>query len=96
MTTMPRHQGTIFSLVKLLAMRRSIFSDVRNLNNRKHVQDCYDQVRRVLLEYCVNCYPNIPVSPRDSHGVKISAEIMAIFDSILSYLGKTDGICTYI
>jgi len=34
--------------------------DVRSLNNRKHVQDCFDQVRRVLLEYCVNCYPNIP------------------------------------
>ena len=40
-----------------------LLSDVRSLNNRKHVQDCFDQVRRVLLEYCVNCYPNIPVSP---------------------------------
>jgi len=34
--------------------------EVRNLNNRKHVQECYDQVRRVLLEYCINCYPNVP------------------------------------
>jgi hypothetical protein len=40
----------------------SVFSEVRNLNNRKHVQECYDQVRRVLLEYCINCYPNVPVS----------------------------------
>ena len=37
-------------------------SDVKNLNNRSHVQECSEQVHRILLEYCVNCYPNVPVS----------------------------------
>jgi len=35
-------------------------SDVRNLNNRAHVQECNEQVHQVLLEYCHNCYPTIP------------------------------------
>jgi nuclear receptor subfamily 5 group A protein 3 len=35
-------------------------SDVRNLNNRAHVQECNEQVHQVLLEYCHNCYPSIP------------------------------------
>jgi len=34
--------------------------EVRNLNNRQHVQECSEQVHQILLEYCQNCYPNIP------------------------------------
>nr|QPK40162.1 FTZ-F1 nuclear hormone receptor beta isoform [Lepeophtheirus salmonis] len=34
--------------------------EVRNLNNRTHVQECHEQVHRILLEYCVNCYPSVP------------------------------------
>jgi nuclear receptor subfamily 5 group A protein 3 len=34
--------------------------EVKNLNNRSHVQECSEQVHRILLEYCVNCYPNVP------------------------------------
>lgn len=40
-------------------------SDVKNLNNRGHVQECNEQVHRILLEYCINCYPNVPVSVED-------------------------------
>jgi len=42
-----------------------LFADVRNLSNRRHVQECYEQVHQILLDYCVNCYPNVPVSQRD-------------------------------
>jgi len=34
--------------------------EVKNLNNRAHVQECNEQVHRILMEYCHNCYPNIP------------------------------------
>merc|ERR1712223_874825 len=34
--------------------------DVRTLRNRSHVQECHDQVRRTLHEYCINCYPSVP------------------------------------
>lgn len=34
--------------------------DVRSLNNRGHVQECHDQVRRILHEYCINCYQSVP------------------------------------
>jgi len=34
--------------------------DVRTLRNRSHVQDCHDQVRRTLHEYCINCYQSVP------------------------------------
>ena len=37
------------------------FSDVRNLNNRSHVQESSEQVHQILMEYCHNCYPNVPV-----------------------------------
>lgn len=34
--------------------------EVRNLNNRQHVQTCSEQVHQILMEYCHNCYPNVP------------------------------------
>ena len=40
----------------------SLFSDVRTLRNRSHVQECHEQVKRTLQEYCFNCYPSVPVS----------------------------------
>ncbi|XP_054273941.1 nuclear hormone receptor FTZ-F1 isoform X2 [Macrosteles quadrilineatus] len=33
--------------------------DVRGLMNRKHVQEGHEQVQQALLEYCVQCYPQI-------------------------------------
>jgi len=35
-------------------------ADVRNLNNRSHVQESSEQVHQILMEYCHNCYPNTP------------------------------------
>lgn len=35
-------------------------SDVRNLNNRGHVEESKDHVHQVLAEYAQNCYANIP------------------------------------
>jgi len=35
-------------------------AEVRNLNNRAHVQECSEQVHQILMEYCHNCYPNVP------------------------------------
>merc|ERR1719210_1080930 len=35
-------------------------AEVRNLNNRAHVQESSEQVHQILLEYCHNCYPNVP------------------------------------
>ena len=37
-------------------------AEVRNLTNVKHVQDSSEQVHSILMEYCHNCYPNVPVS----------------------------------
>jgi len=37
-------------------------AEVRNLNNRAHVQECSEQVHQILMEYCHSCYPNVPVS----------------------------------
>merc|ERR1712203_617924 len=34
--------------------------DVRTLRNRSHVQECHEQVKRTLQEYCFNCYPSVP------------------------------------
>nr|AID52855.1 fushi-tarazu transcription factor 1 [Tigriopus japonicus] len=34
--------------------------DVRSLSNRSHVQECNEQVNQILLDYCVNCYANVP------------------------------------
>jgi nuclear receptor subfamily 5 group A protein 3 len=34
--------------------------EVRTLRNRSHVQECSDQVRRTLHEYCINCYQSVP------------------------------------
>lgn len=34
--------------------------EVRTLRNRSHVQECHDQVRRTLHEYCINCYQSVP------------------------------------
>ena len=40
----------------------ALFSgEVRNLNNRAHIQESSDQVHQILMEYCHNCYPNVPV-----------------------------------
>ncbi|XP_069701113.1 nuclear hormone receptor FTZ-F1 isoform X2 [Periplaneta americana] len=33
--------------------------DVRGIMNRRHVQEGYDQVQQALLDYTVNCYPQI-------------------------------------
>lgn len=35
-------------------------AEVRNLTNVKHVQDSSEQVHSILMEYCHNCYPNVP------------------------------------
>lgn len=35
-------------------------AEVRNLNNRSHVQECSEQVHQILMEYCHSCYPNVP------------------------------------
>lgn len=35
-------------------------AEVRNLNNRSHVQESSEQVHQILMEYCHNCYPNVP------------------------------------
>jgi len=35
-------------------------AEVRNLNNRAHVQESSEQVHQILLEYCHNCYANVP------------------------------------
>lgn len=35
-------------------------AEVRNLNNRAHVQECSEQVHQILMEYCHSCYPNVP------------------------------------
>jgi len=35
-------------------------AEVRNLNNRSHVVECSEQVHQILMEYCHNCYPNVP------------------------------------
>ena len=52
---------------KLSLIFLSFFSaEVRNLNNRAHVQESSEQVHQILLEYCHNCYPNVPVSGPDS------------------------------
>merc|ERR1711936_553576 len=34
--------------------------EVRTLRNRSHVQECHEQVRRTLHEYCINCYQSVP------------------------------------
>ena len=52
-----------FCYFKSILMQSGFFSDVRTLRNRGHVQDCHDQVRRTLHEYCINCYQSVPVSP---------------------------------
>ena len=36
-------------------------AEVRNLNNRAHIQESSEQVHQILMEYCHNCYPNVPV-----------------------------------
>jgi len=35
-------------------------SDVPNEDNRQHVLECSKQMHQILMEYCQNCYPNIP------------------------------------
>ena len=40
----------------------ALFSgEVRNLTNRAHIQESSEQVHQILMEYCHNCYPNVPV-----------------------------------
>ena len=48
-------------------------AEVRNLNNRAHVQESSEQVHQILMEYCHNCYPNVPVR---NHHTTISTEIL--------------------
>ena len=36
--------------------------EIPNQDNRQHVQECSKQMHQLLMEYCHNCYPNIPVS----------------------------------
>jgi len=38
------------------------FAEVRGIMNRRHVQEGYDQVQQALLDYTVNCYPQIQVT----------------------------------
>ena len=40
----------------------TLFADVRSLSNRSHVHECHEQVHLIINDYCVNCYPNVPVS----------------------------------
>lgn len=40
----------------------AVFSDVRGITNRKHVQEGYEQVQQALLEYTMTIYPQIQVS----------------------------------
>ena len=35
---------------------------IQVLNNRTHVQESSEQVHQILMEYCHNCYPQVPVS----------------------------------
>ena len=35
-------------------------ADVPSLGNRSQVQESHRQVNQIALEYCVNCYPNVP------------------------------------
>ena len=59
------HKNTKYSIRCEQCMsynHKHYISEVKNLNNRSHVQECSEQVHRILLEYCVNCYPNVPVS----------------------------------
>jgi len=35
-------------------------SQVKDVNNIGHVEECSEQVHRILQEYCMNCYPNVP------------------------------------
>lgn len=34
--------------------------DIPNQENRQHVQECSKQMHQILMEYCHNCYPNVP------------------------------------
>lgn len=34
--------------------------EIPNQDNRQHVQECSKQMHQLLMEYCHNCYPNIP------------------------------------
>jgi nuclear receptor subfamily 5 group A protein 3 len=33
---------------------------IQVLNNRTHVQESSEQVHQILMEYCHNCYPQVP------------------------------------
>ena len=57
----PGIHNIYLSILKLCINETSSFADVRTLRNRSHVQDCHDQVRRTLHEYCINCYQSVPV-----------------------------------
>jgi nuclear receptor subfamily 5 group A protein 3 len=46
---------------RVAAANPFFLADVRTLGNRNHVQECHDQVRRTLHEYCINCYQSVPV-----------------------------------
>jgi nuclear receptor subfamily 5 group A protein 3 len=46
---------------RVAAANPFFLADVQTLGNRNHVQECHDQVRRTLHEYCINCYQSVPV-----------------------------------
>ena len=56
-TTRGRREGGFICLMSHLVF----IPDVRSLNNRTHVQESSEQVHQILMEYCHNCYPNVPV-----------------------------------
>lgn len=39
-----------------------LFSDVRGLMNKRHVQDGHEQVRQALMDYCIAAHPQIQVT----------------------------------
>ena len=37
----------------------STITDVADLENQEFVENCQEKVQAVLMEYCVNFYPNV-------------------------------------
>lgn len=48
-----------------------LFTDVRGIANRKHVQEGYEQVQQALLEYTVTCYPQVQVCRKKNYVYKL-------------------------
>jgi len=51
-----KFDDTDYICVKFLLL---LNPEVRGIMNRRHVQEGYDQVQQALLDYTVNCYPQI-------------------------------------